>query len=96
MQARDLEAASRLANPGGSKQRRWREANGKGLACGRHTAYRIHPNWIVPTAIVTMIFYALAGGKHVTNAQRTSSENWALWSDLWAALVLAVWLVGAS
>jgi hypothetical protein len=50
-------------------------------------------NWIVPAAIVMAIFYALAGAKHVMNAQRTASENWALWSDLWAALVLAGWLV---
>jgi hypothetical protein len=49
--------------------------------------------WVVPAAIVMAIFYALAGGKHVMNAQRTSSENWALWSDLWAAVVLAGWLV---
>jgi hypothetical protein len=32
-------------------------------------------NWIAPAAIALMIFYALAGGKHVLNAQRTSSEN---------------------
>lgn len=50
-------------------------------------------SWIVPAAITMAIFYAFAGGKHVMNAQRTSSENWALWSDLWAALVLAGWLV---
>lgn len=50
-------------------------------------------NWIVPAAIVMAIFYALAGGKHVMNAERTSSENWAMWSDLWAAVVLAGWLV---
>lgn len=35
------------------------------------------------------IFTALAGGKHVMNAERTSSETWAMWSDLWAAVVLA-------
>ncbi|MGD9921832.1 MAG: DUF6790 family protein [Pseudorhodoplanes sp.] len=50
-------------------------------------------NWIVPAAIVMAIFYALAGGKHVMNAQRTASENWAMGSDVWAALVLAGWLV---
>lgn len=49
--------------------------------------------WIVPGAIVLAIFYALAGGQHVMNAQRTSSENWAMGSDLWAAVVLAGWLV---
>ena len=51
--------------------------------------------WIVPAAIAMAIFYALAGGKHVLNAERTASENWALWSDLWAAAVLGVWLVAA-
>jgi predicted phage tail protein len=49
--------------------------------------------WIVPAAIVLAIFYALAGGKHLLNAERTSSENWAMWSDLRAALVLAGWLL---
>jgi hypothetical protein len=49
--------------------------------------------WIVPAAIAMLIFYVLAGGKHVRNAERTASENWALWSDVWAALVLAGWLV---
>lgn len=53
----------------------------------------VNATWIVPAAIVMVIFYALAGGKHVMNAQRTASENWALWSDLWAAVVLAGWLV---
>jgi hypothetical protein len=31
--------------------------------------------WLVPGAIVLAIFYALAGGKHVLNAERTSPEN---------------------
>ena len=48
--------------------------------------------WIVPAAIAMAIFYALAGGKHVLNAERTSSENWAMGSDLWAAAVLVGWL----
>ncbi len=33
------------------------------------------------------------GALGVLNAQRTASENWALWSDLWAAVVLVGWLV---
>lgn len=49
--------------------------------------------WIVPAAIVLAIFYALAGGKHVLNTERTASGNWAMGSDLWAALVLVGWLV---
>jgi hypothetical protein len=49
--------------------------------------------WLVPAAIAMAIFYTLAGGKHVMNAERTASENWAMWSDLWAAAVLAGWLV---
>jgi hypothetical protein len=44
VQAGDLEAASRLANPGGSKQRRRREANGEGVATrAPHRADRVHP-----------------------------------------------------
>jgi hypothetical protein len=53
----------------------------------------VNASWLVPAAIAMAIFYALAGAKHVMNAQRTASENWALWSDVWAALVLAGWLV---
>jgi hypothetical protein len=53
----------------------------------------VNANWIVPAAITMAIFYALAGGKHVMNAERTASENWAMWSDLWAAVVLVGWLV---
>jgi hypothetical protein len=47
----------------------------------------------MPGAIVMAIFYALAGAKHVMNARRTASENWALWSDMWAAVVMVAWLV---
>lgn len=49
--------------------------------------------WIAPAAMAMAIFYALAGGQHVRNAQRTASENWAMGSDLWAAMVLAALLV---
>ncbi len=49
--------------------------------------------WIVPAAIVMAIFYMLAGTEHVMHAERTSSETWAMGSDLWAAVVLVVWLV---
>lgn len=52
--------------------------------------------WIVPAAIAMALFYALAGGKHVMNPERTASENWAMWSDLWAAAVLAGWLVAVG
>jgi hypothetical protein len=47
--------------------------------------------WIVPAAVAMLVFYALAGGQHVRNAERTSSENWAMgrtcgrrwcWSDI--------------
>ena len=53
----------------------------------------VNATWIVPAAIVMAIFYALAGAKHVMNAERTASETWALWSDLLAALVLVGWLL---
>ena len=56
----------------------------------------VNATWIVPAAIAMAISYALAGAKHVMNTQRTASENWAMGSDLWAALVLAGWLVAAS
>ncbi len=54
----------------------------------------LNANWIVPAATAMAIFYALAGGKHVMNAPRTSSDNCATWSDLWAAVVLVGCFVG--
>lgn len=47
--------------------------------------------WVVPGAIVLTIFYALAAAKRFMNTERTSSESWATWSDMWAAVVLAGW-----
>ena len=43
--------------------------------------------------LVLMLFYGLAAGKHLMNAERTASENWAMGSDLWAAAVLVGCLV---
>lgn len=64
------------------------------LAMGAFSVLTIfNAGWVVPGAIVLAIFYALAGGQHVMNAQRTASETWAMGSDLWAAAVLVGWLV---
>jgi len=52
--------------------------------------------WVTPAAIVGVLFFALAGGKHVMNSERTQPENIALWSDLFIALVLAVYLVAIA
>jgi len=52
--------------------------------------------WVTPAAIVGFLFYALAGGKHVLNSERTQPENVALWSDLFIAVVLAGYLVAIA
>ena len=48
--------------------------------------------WVVPAAIAGLLFFGLAGVKHVFNKDRTSSENVALVSDIAIALVLAGYL----
>ena len=50
------------------------------------------PTWLVPAALAGCVFYALAGIKHVFNAERSARENLAMVSDLLLALVLAGFL----
>jgi hypothetical protein len=49
--------------------------------------------WVTPAAIAGVLFFGLAGGKHVFNRNRTKPENVALISDLLVAAVLAAYLV---
>jgi hypothetical protein len=49
--------------------------------------------WIVPVALGGMVFLGLAGLAHVRNPGRSTRENIALASDLFVALVLAVFLI---
>lgn len=49
--------------------------------------------WVIPAAIVGGVFYLLAGTKHVFNGKRNSTENLAMASDLFMALVLGAYLI---
>jgi len=53
----------------------------------------VRPDWVLPAAIVTGLYYGLAGVKHVFNANRNRIENWATVSDLLIFVVLAVYAV---
>ena len=46
------------------------------------------PGWILPLAIIGAIFYGLAGINHLTHGQRSTLQNVAMSSDLFAASVL--------
>ena len=46
--------------------------------------------WIAPAAIVGGLFYGLAGIKHLTKGDRNATENIAMISDLFIAVVLAI------
>ena len=48
----------------------------------------IRLDWILPSAIVGGVFYALAGAKHVTEKGKTFNEVLAMASDLLIAVVL--------
>lgn len=55
------------------------------------------PSWTLPAAIVASIFYALAGINHTLQPHRNKLENIAMITDLFAALVLAIyWLWAIS
>ena len=51
------------------------------------------PNWVAPLALLGAIFYGLAGINHCFHPNRNSSQNLALVSDLFAAVVLATCLL---
>ena len=53
------------------------------------------PSWTLPAAIYGLIFFGLAGVRHLGNRKRNAIENMATATDLWAALVLAVYVIGA-
>jgi hypothetical protein len=51
--------------------------------------------WIAPAAIVGALFYGLAGIKHLVKGDRNATENIAMISDLFIAVVLAIYLTFA-
>ncbi len=55
------------------------------------TASILRPDWVLPVAVVTGLYYGLAGIKHIFNANRNRIETWATASDLWTFAVLAAY-----
>lgn len=56
----------------------------------------IRPGFVLPVAIAAVIFYGLAGIRHIASRHRNVNENIALFSDLFAAAVFAVYVVFAT
>jgi hypothetical protein len=54
------------------------------------------PGWTLPVALAGAIFYGLAGARHIGNKDKNRIENFATYSDLWIALVLAVFVIGTA
>jgi hypothetical protein len=52
----------------------------------------LRPDWVLPAAIVTGLYYGLAGIKHVVNVGRNRIETWATVSDLGIFAVLAIYV----
>ena len=55
----------------------------------------LNAQWIAPAAIVGGLFYGLAGIKHLMKGDRNATENIAMVSDLFIAVVLAIYLAFA-
>jgi hypothetical protein len=51
------------------------------------------PGWVLPAAIVTGLYYGLAGAMHVLKAGRNRTETWAMVSDLLMFAVLGGYAV---
>ena len=54
------------------------------------------PGFVLPVAIAAAIFYGLAGIRHIASSHRNANENIALFSDLFAAVVFAAYVVFAT
>ncbi len=50
------------------------------------------PGWVIPAAVVTGMYYLLAGVGHIRQAERNAKETMALVSDIFLFIVLA-WFV---
>ena len=53
----------------------------------------IQPAWVVPAALVSGLYYALAGIGHVRNSGRNAKQTFAMVSDLAVAIVLLGFVV---
>jgi hypothetical protein len=56
----------------------------------------VKPGFVLPVAIAATIFYGIAGVRHIASRHRTANENIALFSDLFAAVVFAAYVVFAT
>jgi hypothetical protein len=73
-----------------------RELGGANLAAGVvGLASIILPTFVLPSAISSSIFYLVAGIEHLKEKQRGTNETIAMVSDLFVALVLIGYAVGA-
>jgi hypothetical protein len=54
------------------------------------------PGWAIPAAVYATIFYGLAAIRHFGNATMNAKERIATWTDLWAALVLGLFLAATA
>jgi hypothetical protein len=50
----------------------------------------LSPSWVTAGALAGGVFYALAGLNHIRQAHRGRSENIAMLSDLFAAVILLI------
>jgi hypothetical protein len=61
-----------------------------GLLCMLSLAF---PEWVLPGAIVSGLFYGLAGGKHFLNGARGGTENIAMVTDLAMVGILGLYVL---
>jgi hypothetical protein len=54
------------------------------------------PTFILPVAISACIFYGVAGVRHVAERDRSRNETIAMVSDIFLALVLAIYLIARA
>ena len=73
-----------------------RELGGANAAAGIvGLASHILPTFVLPSAIGSGVFYLVAGIEHLKEKHRGTKETIAMASDLFAALVLLAYAVGA-
>ena len=66
-----------------------RELGGANLSAGLVAlASLFWPSFVLPCAIASGLFYAIAGVEHLKSRERGLNENVALWSDLYIAVIL--------
>ena len=56
----------------------------------------VFPTWAIPAAVYGTIFYGLAAIRHFGNATMNAKERFATWTDLWAALVLGLFVAAMA